>query len=436
MAKRGPSRRSGTGNGRSGDAGNRSGGISPSGTAVNRPAGPRPSAPNDDDAVSLPGRDRAASDLTGAARADSAAGSRLPTDERARDRLRQRRPTARRGNHGRAAARQAHANAAARNRTAGDRGRANGNSRGRHARSSSTNAAIFGSIFVVLAVVIIIVIATLGGSSPTSKGGQIATVPASASLVNSVTKVPASAFAAAGKNSPDVSDQGALVALPSSAPHPTIGGKPEIAYMGAEYCPYCAAFRWPFAIALSRFGTFTGLKQTASGSHDAYPNTHTLSFYGAKYSSPYISLSTTEFETNICTDVVSGVCAAYKPLQTPSKANNTLFDTYDTKKYFPAAAQASSANQGWIPFVYWGGKYVESGGFYRPQQLTRFTYADVEQALKHPAIAGGLGQSILQAANIYTALICQVDGGKRASVCNSAPVQAAMKLLPSLPRHE
>ena len=36
--------------------------------------------------------------------------------------------------------------------------------------------------------------------------------------------------------------------------------KPELLYIGAEYCPYCAASRWPLIIALSRFGTFKGLR--------------------------------------------------------------------------------------------------------------------------------------------------------------------------------
>ncbi len=29
----------------------------------------------------------------------------------------------------------------------------------------------------------------------------------------------------------------------------TSGGKPQIVYMGAEYCPYCAAERWAMVVA-------------------------------------------------------------------------------------------------------------------------------------------------------------------------------------------
>ena len=49
-------------------------------------------------------------------------------------------------------------------------------------------------------------------------------------------------------------------------------GKPEILYIGAEYCPYCATERWPLAVALSRFGTFTGLRGIHSSATDVYPS--------------------------------------------------------------------------------------------------------------------------------------------------------------------
>ncbi|HSR26568.1 MAG TPA: DUF929 family protein, partial [Candidatus Eisenbacteria bacterium] len=41
-------------------------------------------------------------------------------------------------------------------------------------------------------------------------------------------------------------------------------GRPEVLYVGAEYCPYCAAERWPLIVALSRFGTFSGVRAAAS----------------------------------------------------------------------------------------------------------------------------------------------------------------------------
>ena len=48
----------------------------------------------------------------------------------------------------------------------------------------------------------------------------------------------------------------------------TSGGKPEMLYIGAEYCPYCAAERWAMIVALSRFGTFSGLRHDPLGGQD------------------------------------------------------------------------------------------------------------------------------------------------------------------------
>ena len=39
----------------------------------------------------------------------------------------------------------------------------------------------------------------------------------------------------------------------------TADGKPLVLYVGAEYCPYCAAERCAMVQALSRFGTFSNL---------------------------------------------------------------------------------------------------------------------------------------------------------------------------------
>ena len=37
----------------------------------------------------------------------------------------------------------------------------------------------------------------------------------------------------------------------------TVNGTPEVLYMGADYCPFCAATRWGLVLALMRFGNFT-----------------------------------------------------------------------------------------------------------------------------------------------------------------------------------
>ena len=68
-------------------------------------------------------------------------------------------------------------------------------------------------------------------------------------------------------------------------------GKPEVLYVGAEYCPFCAAERWPLIVALSRFGTFTGLHNMQSSSTSVFPEIQSFSFVGATYPSPYVAFT-------------------------------------------------------------------------------------------------------------------------------------------------
>jgi hypothetical protein len=80
----------------------------------------------------------------------------------------------------------------------------------------------------------------------------------------------------------------------------TLNGKsPAMLYYGAEYCPYCAAERWAMTAALSRFGTWSNLKITASSHTDVDPETHTFSYYGATFTSPYIAFAGIERYSNI-----------------------------------------------------------------------------------------------------------------------------------------
>ena len=70
----------------------------------------------------------------------------------------------------------------------------------------------------------------------------------------------------------------------------TEGGKPEVLFVGAEYCPFCAAERWPLVVALARFGRFTALHDATSSSQAVFPSTATFSFTGVAYTSPWVAL--------------------------------------------------------------------------------------------------------------------------------------------------
>src|SRR3954471_1406813 len=112
---------------------------------------------------------------------------------------------------------------------------------------------------------------TTSAANPTPSSSAL-----SASVLADVTSLPASTF-------DEVGAEGVTTAPAKITARPlTADGKPEVLYIGAEYCPYCAAERWPMTVALSRFGTWSGLGAAESSAKDVFPSTQTLSYHGAE----------------------------------------------------------------------------------------------------------------------------------------------------------
>ncbi|MCU1430673.1 MAG: hypothetical protein JWL83_4673 [Actinomycetia bacterium] len=254
-------------------------------------------------------------------------------------------------------------------------------------------------VWIIVALVIVIAAAAVasfaGGStnSPSGGGDQ----PAPASLVAKVRSVPAGVF--------DTVGVGSAIAAPkkiNGAPL-TAAGKPHIVYIGAEYCPYCATERWPMVVALSRFGTFSGLKTTHSSSTDVYPNTQTFSFHGATYSSQWISFSGVETQSNVRQG------NGYAPLDTPTASERQLFSTYDSPPY------VSSSAAGGIPFIDFAGKFLTNGVTYDPGVLKGKTAAQIATALSDPTTK--ISQGAIGVANTFIAAICSITHNQPANVC-------------------
>jgi hypothetical protein len=258
---------------------------------------------------------------------------------------------------------------------------------------------------VVAVVATLVVVKVVGGSGGgTSSGGAGAL---SAQVLADVTGVPASAFDAVGTPA----DLTVLRALPSGTPPLTVGGKPIVVYVGAEYCPYCAAQRWAMVVALSRFGTFTGLGATHSSSTDVFPDTPTFTFHGASFASGSLSFDAVETETNI-----PSASGGYTALDTPTAQEREVLQRWDVERY-------TGTTQGAIPFLDVGGRYVLAGSSFSPQLLQGLTMAQIAQHLRDPG--DPVARAILGSANLVTAAICQATGGTPASVCTSAGVVAA-----------
>ena len=261
-------------------------------------------------------------------------------------------------------------------------------------------------ISVTAVVVIVLLVGVLVGIklSGGGKSAAGATGPASVAVVRDVTGVSAATLTAVGAGQVQARPK------PLNAPPLTANGKPRVLYIGAEYCPFCAAERWPIAVALSRFGTWSNLGATSSSSSDAYANTATLSFHGATYTSDLLSFTGVEQTSN----VRSG--SGYKPLDTPSSADQALLTKYDAPPYVSASSAGS------IPFVDLGGKYLITGASYSPQVIAGKSHEQIAAALADPGSA--IAKAVDGTANAVTATLCELTGQKPAAVCGSAVITA------------
>ena len=256
-----------------------------------------------------------------------------------------------------------------------------------------------GSVAVVIAIVVAFVVikATNKPSSSGSGGIPVTGTALPASVTTNVTSVSPGTLDTVGAGS--LSGGLPLKAITDTAL--TSNGKPEMLYIGAEYCPYCAAMRWSMAVALSRFGTLSPLHGIYSSSSDVDPHTATLTFYKSSYSSNYLVFTPVENET-----------VTRAPLQNTTAAQLALWQKYDS----------SSGGLGY-PFIDIGNKYVITGPVFDPAVLAGLTWAQIAADLHNPS--SPVAAAVDGAANVITAGICKTTSGQSASVCTSAAVTKA-----------
>src|SRR5262249_29742188 len=149
-------------------------------------------------------------------------------------------------------------------------------------------------------------------------------------------------------------------------------------YIGAAFCPYCAADQWSIIVALSRFGTFTGLTSSRSApSPEKYPRTATLTFEKAGYSSSYLTFVSVESEN-----------VNRQPLQHENPQERRLWRKY--------------TEQAW-PFLDIGNRFW-SESLFNPGILHGKTQEQIAAALSNPS--SPIALAVDGAANELTAAIC------------------------------
>jgi Domain of unknown function (DUF929) len=259
-----------------------------------------------------------------------------------------------------------------------------------------------GSVVAVVAIVLVIVFFGLHKSSGSGSSNiPVTGVALPASVSSKVTTVPPSTLDTGGVGSLG----SGLPIKPASGATLTSGGHPEMLYIGAEFCPYCAAMRWSMAVALSRFGTLSPLHGIYSSSTDVDAHTATLTFYKSSYTSNYLTFTPVENET-----------VTKAQLQATTAAQLALWQKY------------GSSPQGLgYPFIDIGNKYVITGPLFDPAVLKGLTWSQIATDLHSPS--SPVAQAVNGAANLMTAAICKMTNGQPGSVCTSAAVTKASAAL-------
>lgn len=251
---------------------------------------------------------------------------------------------------------------------------------------------IIGTVVVVAALIALFVSLGRGGAGKTTTSGN--QVPEQ--VLKNVSQVSPTVFKQVGNGGH------ANPWHPITGAQPLVGAtnKPEVLYLGADYCPFCAAERWSIVVALSRFGTFHNLQTIRSAEGDI----STFSFYGSTYTSQYVDFSGVEMAGS----------DPNTPLQTPTAKQQQVMNTYNAPPYVPAD-QAGS-----IPFVDVANQFYTAGAGYHPQVLAGLSVEQIASKLNNPS--DPVTQAIVGNANYLTNTICKATNNQPADVCASAPV--------------
>jgi Domain of unknown function (DUF929) len=245
-----------------------------------------------------------------------------------------------------------------------------------------------GAVVAVIALVVGFIVVRSNQKPPAAAGSAT-----NAQIVKDLASVSTTTFDSVGKG-----NAAGLKAI-SGQPELTKNGKPEVLYIGGEFCPYCAAERWAIATALSRFGSLSATKLIHSSPTDVYPNTPTLSFAGSSYTSNYLAFSPVEWYGPVDGQV----------LQQPTAQQTALFNQYSGNAF---------------PFLDIANRYTLAvGAQYNAADLAGLNWSQIAADVKNPSST--VAKDIDGAANVITAALCKVTNGQPGNVCSSAGVKAA-----------
>jgi hypothetical protein len=190
-----------------------------------------------------------------------------------------------------------------------------------------------------------------------------------------------------------------------SGPRLTKAGRPEVLYVGAGYCPYCAEENWALIVALSRFGRFTGLATSRSPRFEGVAPIDGWTFYGSSYTSRYLAFAPLETHSNVLVKPTAdpGSAKSYRPLQRFTAAEQAVMSQYDKPRQ--------------TPFIDFGGTATEIGSGIVPTVLGGLTWSQIAADLRHPATTAG--GAILFSVGLLTSELCQLTDDRPAAACRA-----------------
>lgn len=249
---------------------------------------------------------------------------------------------------------------------------------------------------VVVGVVVLVLAKMSTGDSTSTANANHTPKPAPASIPKDLAAVPLPAIAAAAKSG---TSSNPVQPIPDGKAR-NVDGKPEVLYMGGEFCPYCAGERWALTAALSKFGTFEDLQVI----HSAESDVPTLTYLGSNYTSDYLTFTSIEVKGN----ERSG--QGWADLEKATEEQTKLL---------------TELGRGSFPFIDFGGKHFQSGGSVDISTLVGKSQTEIAAALA-ASTTDDTDQSTLEGnVNLVTGefirTICGLTDNQPAKVCKAFP---------------
>jgi hypothetical protein len=196
------------------------------------------------------------------------------------------------------------------------------------------------------------------------------------------------------------------MALPAGTRALTSVGKPEVFWACSDGQGRCAVEAWPLAMALSKFGTFTGLRGEFSNRvYPPYVDTPGPDFYGSTFFSPWLSF--------VAVVANGDVYSTGTSLEAPTPAEIALRTEWDQPPFAGSAGEA--------PFLDVAGRWVLG------PHLQYYVYDGPDphgmdgMAFGPAVVTVTTAKASLAAAGYLVEDFCALTGNQPASACSLFP---------------